>query len=67
MRNHDGWGPESRRITEIEAGAADWRLLWPVDPDPDAGWQWGDVGTCTFWVRRQDLAAGAFARAWAIV
>jgi Uncharacterized protein conserved in bacteria len=60
VRNHYGWGPKSRRIIEIEAGAADWRLLWQVDPDPDAGWPWGDVGTRYFWGRRQDLAAGAF-------
>ncbi len=63
-------GPEGYRdprAQELQAGAGDWILLWQVDSDEEAGWTWGDVGTIYFWIRRQDLAAGAFDRVWLIL
>jgi uncharacterized protein YwqG len=63
-------GPEGYRdprVRELEEGASDWRLLWQIDTDEDAGWMWGDVGTIYYWIRRQDLAAGRFDRTWLVL
>jgi uncharacterized protein YwqG len=62
-------GPEGYRdprVAGLKAGAADWRLLWQIDTDEDAGWMWGDVGTIYYWIREQDLVAGRFDKVWMI-
>lgn len=62
-----GYGNDPR-VPRLQAGAADWRLLWQVDTDEDGlGWMWGDMGMLYFWIRSQDLAACRFDRVWVIL
>ncbi len=54
----------------VPEGAKDWILLLQVDTDDDSdgpGWMWGDCGRIYFWIRRQDLAARRFDRAWTVL
>ncbi len=48
-------------------GATDWTLLLQVDSDEAAGMMWGDAGRLYFLIRREDLAARAFEKAWLIL
>jgi len=38
----------------------EWRLLFVIDSDRDAGLNWGDVGTISFLIREDDLRNGRF-------
>lgn len=60
---------ESERERELlRNAAADWQLLLQLDTDEDGpGWMWGDCGRLYFWIRRADLAAFAFDRAWVVL
>jgi uncharacterized protein YwqG len=61
----DGYhGEEAKRLT---AGAGDWRLLFQLDSDEDAGMQWGDVGRLYFWVREADASKGDFSGVWMVL
>ncbi|WP_327000343.1 YwqG family protein [Dactylosporangium sp. NBC_01737] len=61
-------GYDDPRVPDLQAGAADWRLLWQVGTDEEQlGWMWGDMGTLYFWIRAEDLAAGRFDRVWAVL
>lgn len=44
-----------------------WQLLLQIDTDVSAGWMWLDGGTMFFLIRRSDLAAGDFEKAWMTV
>ncbi len=65
------WGEESflddPRVGQLIPGLWDWRLLLQVDTDAGAGIRWGTHGTLYYWIRKQDLEARAFDRAWAIL
>lgn len=52
------------RVKELEPGKSDWELLLQIDSDKNPGWMWGDGGRIYVWIRRQDLAARDFAKAW---
>ncbi|MFI1987853.1 YwqG family protein [Actinoplanes sp. NPDC020271] len=60
-------GVEGDRVAELTPGAADWLLLWQIDTDDELDWIWGDAGRLYYWIRRQDLAAGAFDRTWLVL
>ncbi len=52
----------------LRAAPAEWRLLLQIDTDEDGpGWMWGDCGRIYFWIRRADLAEGAFDKAWLVL
>ncbi len=51
---------------ELEAGARDWRLLFQVESDGNAGMMWGDAGRLYFWIRDKDLRAARFDRTWVV-
>ena len=56
------------RREELEAGAAQWRLLLQLSDDDELGTSWGEsFGRLSLWIREEDLAAGAFERVWAIL
>jgi uncharacterized protein YwqG len=61
------YGDEDPRTDVLRAGATGWRLLLQVDSDEDVGMMWGDVGRLYYWLRREDLAAGAWDAAWLIL
>jgi uncharacterized protein YwqG len=63
----DSEGYRHPRVAELKPGAADWIMLAQIDSDDDAGWMWGDAGTLYFAIRRQDLAARAYQRAWMVL
>jgi uncharacterized protein YwqG len=48
------------RITDLEPGAADWRLLFQLSSDTDLGVSLGDYGRLYVWIREDDLRAGRF-------
>lgn len=55
------------RHAELEAGAADWRLLMQIDIAEEAGDViWGCNTHLYAWIRKQDLAARRFQHAWLI-
>jgi uncharacterized protein YwqG len=60
----DPSGYQNPRAEQLAAGAADWVLLLQLDSDDAAQIMWGDAGRLFFWIRRQDLAARRFDRAW---
>lgn len=47
--------------------AADWELLLQLDENERVGWEWGTSGRIYFWIRKQDLAARRFEKAWLIL
>jgi len=56
------------RHEELEAGAAQWRLLLQLSDDDELGTSWGEsFGRLSLWIREEDLAACAFERVWAIL
>jgi uncharacterized protein YwqG len=57
-------GYDDPRTRALEAGADDWVLLLQLDSDAGADLMWGDSGRLYYWVRREDLAACRFDRAW---
>jgi uncharacterized protein YwqG len=52
----------------LSRAAAEWQLLLQLDSDEDGpGWMWGDTGRVYFWIRRADLIARGFDRAWLVL
>jgi uncharacterized protein YwqG len=63
-----GSGHETPQAKAIEVGASNWRLLLQIDSDEEnAGWMWGDAGRIYYWIREQDLRAGAFDDCWFVL
>ena len=61
-------GLVAARREELEAGAAQWRLLLQLSDDDELGISWGEsFGRLSLWIGEADLAAGAFERVWAIL
>jgi uncharacterized protein YwqG len=60
-------GYEDPRRAILAPGALDWRLLLQIDTDDDAGIMWGDCGTIYYWIREEDLRAGAFDKCWLVL
>lgn len=60
-------GAEGALVEALAPGAPDWMLLWQLDTDDEMDWTWGDAGRLYYWIRRQDLAAQAFDRAWLVL
>lgn len=60
-------GYAQARVSELEKGADDWRLLLQLDSDESQGWMWGDVGMIYFWCRQTDIAARRFDRVWTVL
>lgn len=56
-----------RDTTAEDTSSTDWRLLFQIDTDNDAGMMWGDTGMLYFWVREQDARVGDFSRTWTIL
>lgn len=44
----------------------DWRLLFQLDSDDDAGMMWGDSGMLYFMIREPDLRERRFDRVWTV-
>jgi uncharacterized protein YwqG len=63
----DESGYRSAEAARLAPGAADWRLLLQLDSDEDRDFMWGDLGRLYFWIRRADIEARAFERAWMIL
>ena len=56
------------RRQELEAEAADWRLLLQLSDDKELGASWGeDFGRLSMWIRERELRAGDFDGVWAIL
>jgi hypothetical protein len=54
----EGQGYYDPRRDELEAGAADWRLLLQLSADPQLGLAWRDPFRRLYlWIREQDLLA----------
>jgi uncharacterized protein YwqG len=60
-------GYKDPRREELEPAAHDGTLLLQFDSDDNAKMMWGDGGMLYVWVRRQDLAARNFEKAWTIL
>jgi uncharacterized protein YwqG len=65
----DPSGYEGERAKALlRTASAEWRLLLQLDTDEEGpGWMWGDAGRLYFWIRRSDLAARAFEKAWVVL
>ena len=60
-------GYSDPRAKELAKGAEDWRLLFQLDSDDNAGMMWGDVGMLYFWIRQNDLENGDFSKSWMVL
>ena len=60
----DPTGYQDPRVPDLAPGADDWRLLLQIDTDDDAAMMWGDAGRLYYFIREEDLIAGAFDRCW---
>jgi uncharacterized protein YwqG len=60
---------QAARTRALNEGVpAAWQLLLQLSSDLTLdGWSWVDAGRIFFWIRRDDLAARAFERAWLIL
>jgi uncharacterized protein YwqG len=63
----DPSGYRDPRAARLAPGAADWRLLFQVDSQDEAGMMWGDVGRLYYWIRHEDLRAGRWELSWLIL
>ncbi len=52
-------------LSRAEAGALEWQLLWQLEPHDDR-FTWVELGTLYVLIRRADLAAKRFERAWVV-
>jgi uncharacterized protein YwqG len=52
-------------LRRAENGASEWQLLWQLEPHDDR-FTWVDLGTLYVLIRRADLAARRFDRAWVV-
>lgn len=55
----------SNDLQRAEVGAADWQLLWQLEPRDDR-FTWVEMGTLYVLLRKRDLAARRFDRAWVV-
>jgi uncharacterized protein YwqG len=53
-------------LAEIRATATDWMLLVQIGAGDKNDMSWGDNGQLYLWIRRGDLKARRFARAWLV-
>ena len=60
-------GYRDPRAALLRPGAADWRLLFQVDSQDEAGMMWGDLGRRYYWIRHEDLTARNWDRTWLIL
>lgn len=63
----DSTGYNDKRVKELEAGAANWRLLLQFDTDDALRVMWGDCGLIYYWVEEQAARNGKFDNAWVIL
>jgi len=62
-----GAGYRDPRAPSLRQGARDWRLLFQVDSEENAGMGWGDSGRVYFWIKSQDLEQRDFERVWPVL
>lgn len=60
-------GYDDPRIEEWKKGAGEWVHLLQIASHEDAGLMWGDLGCLYYWMRKDDLEAGRFGKAWLIL
>lgn len=56
---------DQARAEQLAPGAEDWIPLLQLDTDEF--FMWGDMGAIYFWIRKQDLVAHDFSKAWMIL
>lgn len=61
-----GWRTDPR-ASELEPGAANWRLLLQVDSADRLRLLWGDLGRLYFWVEEPAARRGDFSNVWVIL
>lgn len=59
--------PDDPRTATLTKGAMDWQLLLQIDSDEQAGMRWGNSGMLYYWLKRADLQARHFERAWLVL
>ena len=63
----DPSGYADPRVTELEPGASEWRLLLQIDTDENPDWMWGDSGMLYFWIKSNDLRSRDFTKIWMVL
>ncbi len=66
-RPHRMGGYHDGLQSEAQIGPSKSLLLLQIASDPAMNWVWGDAGVYYFWIRPDDLAAGDFSKATAIL
>lgn len=67
LASHGANGTSDPQAAALTPGAANWRLLFQIDSDPNAGMRWGDAGMLYFWIERDALAARRFDNVWVVL
>lgn len=67
LASHGVGGTSDPRAAALAPGAANWRLLFQLDSDENAGMRWGDQGLLFFWIERDALAAHRFDNVWLVL
>lgn len=60
-------GYKSEKAMRLQAGAANWKLLFQFDSDKDMNVMWGDCGRIYFWVEEQKAKKNEFDNCWLIL
>jgi uncharacterized protein YwqG len=58
---------DQARAESLLSAKGDWRLLFQLDSEEDAGMMWGDCGVLYFWIRTQDLSRRDFSKIWMVL
>lgn len=63
----DSSGYNDPRAASLQAGSAQWRLLFQMDTDDELDVMWGDAGMLYFWVEEEPARAGRFDNVWLVL
>lgn len=62
-----GLAGDDPKAAALQPGARNWRLLFQVDSDPNAGMRWASSGMLYYWIEDAALQAQRFTDTWVVL